>query len=117
MSEPAASSYLTGLADPNVDDTGDRPKVTVLHRGASETVIRLAFRQAQRMPDHTAAHPILVLGQAGVIDFAVEGTIHELSPGTAVRVDARVPHSLEARTDATATLVVVHPPAPGDRAE
>ena len=103
-----AWDFVTGLAEPNTDDSGDRPKITVLHRGDSETVIRLAFRAGQSMPDHKAAHPIVVLGQAGTIEFTVEGVTSELVPGTAIRVSARVPHGLVARTDATATLIVVH---------
>lgn len=104
----ASWSYLTGLADPAPDADGGRPTITVLHRGHSETVIRLAFRAGQRMTEHTAAHPIIVLGQTGSIDFTVEGVTSELTGGTAVRVDARVPHALTARTDGDATLIVVH---------
>lgn len=100
--------YLTGLADPNIDDTGERPKIKVLHRGDSETIIRLAFREGQKMTEHTAAHPIVVLGQVGAIDFTVAGQTRELTGGTAIRVDTRIPHSLLARTDGTATLIVVH---------
>ncbi|MFT4085646.1 MAG: cupin domain-containing protein [Gordonia sp. (in: high G+C Gram-positive bacteria)] len=103
-----AWTYLTGLDQPNFADTGDRPSVSVLHRGESETVIRLAFLSGQSMPDHTAAHPIVVLGQAGSIGFTVDGSSHDVAPGTAILVDARVPHSLVAHTDATATLIVVH---------
>lgn len=111
--KPAASgetwAYLTGLADPSTSDpAGRRPQITVLHRGETETLIRLAFHAGQTMPDHTAAHPIVVLGQAGAIDFTVGGATHELAPGTAIRVDQRVPHSLVARTDGTVTLLVVH---------
>ncbi|MFT3716731.1 MAG: cupin domain-containing protein [Gordonia sp. (in: high G+C Gram-positive bacteria)] len=108
MSDDRPWAFLTGLADPNTDDTGERPTVTVLHRGDTETVIRLAFLSGQTMPDHTAAHPIVVLGQDGTITFTVDDTAHRLVRGTAIRVDARVPHSLRADTDATATLIVVH---------
>ncbi|MFM9379007.1 cupin domain-containing protein [Gordonia sp. VNK21] len=101
-------SYLTGLAEPNTEETGDRPKVKVIHRGETETVIRLAFRAGQEMPDHQAAHPIVVLGQQGDVDFTVEGVTNPLSPGTAIRVDARVKHHLRAQTDGTLTLIVVH---------
>lgn len=104
----ATWSFLTGLADPNGEDTGERPKIKVLRRGDTETLIRLAFRAGQTMTEHTAAHPIVVLGQAGTIDFTVEGAVSELVPGTAICVEKRVPHSLVARTDATATLIVVH---------
>ncbi|MEZ5210466.1 MULTISPECIES: cupin domain-containing protein [unclassified Gordonia (in: high G+C Gram-positive bacteria)] len=108
MSDTASWSYLTGLADASPDPSGDRPKITVLHRGESETLIRLAFGAGQTMTEHTAAHPIVVLGQVGSIDFSVGGATYDLTGGTAIRVDTRVPHSLFARTAATATLIVVH---------
>lgn len=104
----ATATYLTGLADSNAGGTGDRPAIKVINRGETETVIRLAFAEGQQMTEHTAAHPIVVLGQVGEIDFTVDGQTHELTSGTAIRVDKRIPHSLRARTDATATLIVVH---------
>lgn len=115
MSErPDASwSFVTGLAEPNTTETesggaGSKPAIKVLHRGDTETVIRIAFREGQQMTEHTAAHPIVVLGQAGQVDFTVEDETVPLTPGTAIRVDTRIPHSLVARTDGTVTLIVVH---------
>ncbi len=112
-SPDAAWFHVTGLADPNDAETpagprAAKPAIKVLHRGESETIIRLAFREGQTMTEHTAAHPIVVLGQAGQIDFTVQGETVPLTPGTAVRVDTRIPHSLVARTDGTVTLIVVH---------
>lgn len=101
-------THLTGLADANVDGEGDRPAIKRINRSDSETVVRLAFRAGQVMAEHLAAHPILVLGQTGAIDFTVDGQTLRLEPGSAVRVDARVPHSLHAETDGTVTLVIVH---------
>lgn len=103
-------SYVTGLADSNTaePDSGTKPQIKVLHRGESETIIRLAFREGQEMTEHTAAHPIVVLGQVGHIDFTVDGETVPLTPGTAIRVDTRIPHALHARSDGTVTLIVVH---------
>lgn len=101
-------THLTGLADANVDGEGDRPAIKRINRSDSETVVRLAFRAGQVMAEHLAAHPILALGQTGAIDFTVDGQTLRLEPGSAVRVDARVPHSLHAETDGTVTLVIVH---------
>ena len=107
MTEPVFT-YLIGLADASGEGDGQRPAVKRINRSTSETVVRLAFRADQVMAEHLAAHPILVLGQTGSIDFTVDGQTVRLEPGTAVRVDARVPHSLHAVTDGTVTLVVVH---------
>ncbi|MGB3697915.1 MAG: cupin domain-containing protein [Gordonia sp. (in: high G+C Gram-positive bacteria)] len=105
---PATFSYLTGLNAPNTADSGTKPAIKRIHKSDSETVVRLSFRAGQVMAEHIAAHPIVVLGQFGDIDFTVEGTTVRLEPGTAIRVDARVPHSLQAVTDGAVTLIVVH---------
>ncbi|WFN93205.1 cupin domain-containing protein [Gordonia sp. PS3] len=109
-SETAAApfTYLTGLNAPNTGDTGSKPAVKRIHRSDTETVVRLSFRAGQEMPDHLAAHPIVVLGQSGAVDFTVAGATVRLEPGTAIRVDARVTHSLHAVTDGAVTLVMIH---------
>ncbi|MCF8588583.1 cupin domain-containing protein [Gordonia liuliyuniae] len=107
MTEPLFT-YLTGLADPNRDGESDRPAIKRINRSESETIVRLAFRAGQVMAEHLAAHPIVVLGQTGAIDFTVDGQTLRLEPGTAIRVDARTLHSLRAVSDGTVTLVIVH---------
>lgn len=107
MTEPVFT-YVTDLAAETPDREGKGPAVKRINRSESETIVRLAFRADQVMAEHLAAHPILVLGQTGSIDFTVDGQTVRLEPGTAIRVDARVPHSLRAVTDGAVTLVVVH---------
>lgn len=107
-------SYLTGLDAPNDASTDNtRPQLKRIHLSDTETVIRIAFRAGQTMAEHTAAHPIVVIGQTGDISFTVEDQTHRIIPGTAIRVDARVPHELHAESDGTVTLVMIHgvPPA------
>ncbi|WP_143965802.1 cupin domain-containing protein [Gordonia zhaorongruii] len=101
------AAYLTGLAATN-DDAGDQPAIKRLHRSDTETVVRIAFREGQVMREHMAAHPILVLGQTGAIDFTVDGSTYRLEPGSAIRVGARVKHALHAISAGTVTLVVIH---------
>ncbi|GAC81052.1 MULTISPECIES: cupin domain-containing protein [Gordonia] len=100
-------TYLDGLNAPG-DAAGDRATVKRLHLSESETIVRIAFADGQEMREHVAVHPIVVMGQSGVIDFTVEGTTVQLRPGTAIRVDARVPHSLKAVEAGAVALVVVH---------
>ncbi|EGD55468.1 cupin domain-containing protein [Gordonia neofelifaecis] len=111
MSEPEhapAYALLTDLDAPNPDGEGAKPAIKRIHKSDSETVVRLSFRAGQEMAEHLAAHPIVVLGQAGAIDFTVQGETFRLEPGSAIRVDARVPHALRAVTDGAVTLIVVH---------
>lgn len=104
----AVYTFLTGLDASNDDEEGTRPAITRINRSDSETVVRLSFREGQVMAEHLAAHPILVLGQTGEIDFTVDGDTVRLTAGTAIRVDARIYHSLRAVTDGAVTLVIVH---------
>ncbi|MFZ2428035.1 MAG: cupin domain-containing protein [Propioniciclava sp.] len=112
---------VEGLGAPDSRDphseTG-KPEVRVLTRGDGVTVVSLTFRAGDVMADHRAAAPILVVAERGTIDFGVGGQMIALAPGQAINVAARVPHRLEARQDAAATLLVLtgapapEPPAP-----
>ncbi|GAC70129.1 hypothetical protein [Gordonia soli] len=104
---PSGWTRLDGL-DAVVGDAGStRPDVGVRGRTPGATVIRLSFRAGQVMADHHANRPILVIGQRGEIEFTVGDAVTLLLPGTAIGVDPQVGHSLRARTDAVATLVVL----------
>ncbi|GAB05085.1 quercetin dioxygenase-like cupin family protein [Gordonia amarae] len=108
MTDLNTYTEITGLsaAERSPADSA-RPNISVMWRNDDVIVIRLAFRAGQTMPDHRAGKPILVLGQAGRIDFTVADSHIILEPGSAVHVDAKVIHSLHADTDAVATLMVL----------
>lgn len=103
------STVITGLAE-NTGKAGDRPDISVLARNDGGNVVRLSFLAGQAMPDHRAGRPILVIGQSGEIDFTVGHDTTRLEAGVAIHVNADIPHALEARTDAVATLVVLEKP-------
>ncbi|WP_420098102.1 XRE family transcriptional regulator [Corynebacterium sp.] len=118
-------TYIDGLADahpgtvksdydiPRTDYTQAKPAVERLARADGTIVTRLAFREGDAMADHTAAAPILILGQAGTVEVSVHhdsdgGTdLVTLSPGSAVHIEAGRVHSLRAVEPATATLIVL----------
>lgn len=118
-------TYIDGLADahpgtaksdydiPRTDYTQAKPAVERLARVDGTIVTRLAFREGDVMADHTAAAPILILGQAGTVEVSVQrdgdgGTdLVTLSPGSAVHIEAGRVHSLRAEEPATATLIVL----------
>lgn len=105
---PTSYTFLTGLDAQNDGDTGEKPAVKRINKSDTETVVRLSFRAGQVMAEHMAVHPIVVLGQTGDVEFTVDGATVHLEPGTAIRVEARTPHSLRAVTDGAVTLIVVH---------
>lgn len=118
-------TYIDGLADahpgtvksdydiPRTDYTQAKPAVERLARVDGTIVTRLAFREGDVMADHTAAAPILILGQAGTVEVSVQrdgdgGTdLVTLSPGSAVHIEAARVHSLRAEEPATVTLIVL----------
>lgn len=118
-------TYIDGLADahpgtvksdydiPRTDYIQAKPAVERLARVDGTIVTRLAFRDGDVMADHTAAAPILILGQAGTVEVSVQrdgdgGTdLVTLSPGSAVHIEAGRVHSLRAEEPATATLIVL----------
>ena len=106
--DAAPFTEITGLNDPEQSPADSaRPNISVRYRGDDVVVIRLVFRAGQKMPDHRAGKPILVLGQSGRIDFTIGDRHIDLEPGSAVHVEAKVTHSLHATTDAVATLMVL----------
>lgn len=126
-------TYIDGLADahpgtvktdyeiPRTDYTQAKPAVERLSRVDGTTVVRLAFREGDVMADHSAAAPILILGQVGTVEVTVlrdaegqdedgdgDGDVVTLSPGSAVHVEAGRVHRLRAVGPATATLLVLN---------
>ncbi|WP_291480305.1 hypothetical protein [Corynebacterium sp.] len=117
--------YIDGLADahpgtvkddytiPRTGDAQARPAVERLTRVDGAIVTRLAFRDGDLMADHSAAAPILILGQVGTVEVTIRrdsdgGTDPvTLSPGSAMHIDAGRVHGLRAVGPATVTLLVL----------
>lgn len=99
---------ITGLADVADGPRTDRPLVDVRARLDGATVVRIAFTGGQTMPDHQAAHPILIVGQRGSVDVTVAGTTTAVTPGVALHIAARVRHELRAADPAAVTLLVLN---------
>lgn len=106
-------SVIDGLDELTGTGPGPRPELTVLSRETGANIVRLAFRNGQVMADHSAARPIVVIGQRGDVDFTIEGQTIRLRPGRAIHVEVGVSHALTARTDAVVTLLVLENPDGG----
>ena len=117
-------AFVTGLQDAHPGTTplaGDRqhhhsdrpvPSVQSLGKLDGVTVVRLAFRAGDTMAAHTAAWPILILGQVGTVQVTVdddpEPSVVTVTPGTALNIEAGRVHSLTTAEPATVTLAVLH---------
>lgn len=97
----------TAESRPRGSDTVSRPEVKVIGRYADATVVRLAFAPGDALPEHKAARPIIVMGQTGRVRFTAEGSTVVIQPGTAVHLDAGIPHDLFADEASTVTLIIV----------
>ncbi|GAA1081954.1 cupin domain-containing protein [Tsukamurella spumae] len=102
----AGWAAVDGLATGTAKD-GDTPDVSLRQRTDAARIIQLTFAAGQSMPGHSAPRPIVLLGQRGTVTLEVGGDETLLEPGRAAQIDARVPHSLTAVTDADVTLILV----------
>ncbi|GEC85073.1 hypothetical protein ACTXK0_10340 [Corynebacterium variabile] len=95
------------------------PSAKRLARLDGATVVRLSFRAGDVMADHSAAAPILIMGQVGEVEVTVadggntasdgdSATTVRLSPGQALSIAADRVHSLSASGPATVTLLVLN---------
>lgn len=76
-------------------------------------VVVFDFLQGQGLPEHTAAFPIMVQSLRGTIRFTAGGKTTELTPGDIAHLTTRLPHGVEALTDATLMLTMLDPDARG----
>ena len=61
-------------------------------------LVLFALAAGERLAEHTAARPAIVHVLSGEGELTVAGDRHDLSPGSWLRMAARTPHALVART-------------------
>lgn len=61
--------------------------------------IQILLPAGHVMQEHQAPYPIIVHVLSGSVAFGVMGTIHQLSAGDILSVEAKVPHDLSATSD------------------
>lgn len=90
----------------------DGPAVSMLSDIGAARVALFAFKAGQTLKEHQTSSQILVHVLRGKITFrAGEHPPVEAHPGTLIQVEARVPHSVMARTNAVITVTMVPSPA------
>lgn len=99
-------SEVAGLAA-GTPRAGDTPAVSLRQHADGASMIQITFTAGQRMPDHSAPKPIVLLGQRGTVSVEVDGAAVTVEPGVALRIETREPHSLTAVTDADVTLLLL----------
>ncbi|MBK8648518.1 MAG: cupin domain-containing protein [Gemmatimonadetes bacterium] len=93
-------------------DKHGRTARTILKSGALRlTLISLAPGGA--LPDHAASGPITVQAIEGRMQFAVDGVVHDLGPGSIISVGAHVRHAVTTEAGVTFLLTVAMPESVG----
>lgn len=87
------------------------PGVTVLaDTGAARSVL-FAFRAGQQLKEHRTSSQIMVQVLRGRVLFTAADQSTDLKAGTLLHVEANVPHSIMARTNAIVLVVLTPSPS------
>lgn len=98
---------LRALAQPS--ESG--PGVRVLADTGAARVVLFTFRKGQTLKEHNTSSQILVQVVRGRITFSAAGAHADARAGTLFSLEARVPHSIVARTDAVVLVTMTPSPS------
>lgn len=87
------------------------PAVTVLADTGDARTVLFAFKAGQQLRDHRTSSQVLVQVLRGLIVFAAKGAQVRARAGMLLQLEAGVPHSLEAITNAVVLLTLTPSPA------
>lgn len=96
--DPTVFDVLAEAPAPRPDHP--RPAVKRLAQLDGANLIAFTLRPGQHLPDHRAAHPILVQCLSGTLDFGCHGTTDRLVPGRVVHLREHVTHRVDCPADA-----------------
>ncbi|SRR5579875_181650 len=89
----------------------ERPYVQVLSESDAARVLLFAFQAGQQLKEHRTTSQILVQALRGRITFISEGSSVELHAGMLLQLEADIPHSVVARTNAVMLLTMTPNPS------
>lgn len=87
------------------------PSVQVLSDIGTARVVLFAFRAGQQLKEHSTSSQILVQALRGRITFTADGRDIKLQAGMMIQLEAHVPHSLIAQTDAVVLVTMTPSPS------
>jgi quercetin dioxygenase-like cupin family protein len=89
---------------------GEIPNDTIVsrtfHEGERLKAILFGFAPGQELSEHTASQPAILQFLEGEADLKLGEDEFVAAPGTWVRMPARLPHSVRARTQVTMLLLL-----------
>ncbi|MEP7381917.1 MAG: hypothetical protein ABI910_09540 [Gemmatimonadota bacterium] len=80
-----------------------------LHKRGPLRLTLLTLAPGGMLTEHASAGPIAVQPLAGMVQFQVDGSVHDLGPGQLLTLGAGVRHSASSRDGATFLLTVAMP--------
>lgn len=86
------------------------PYVQVLSDIGSARLVLFAFRAGQQLKEHTTSSQIIVQVLQGAITFTANGQSVKLQEGMLIQLEAALPHSIFAETDAVILLTLTPSP-------
>ncbi len=89
----------------------ERPDVQVLSDIGSARLVLFAFKAGQQLQEHRTSSQILVQALRGRVIVTAAGNSLKLHAGMVLQVEANVPHTVVAQTDAIMLLTLVPSPA------
>ncbi len=89
----------------------EEPSVQVLSDIGTARVVLFAFKAGQQLKEHSTSSQILVQALRGRITFTAAGSSVEAQAGMFIQLEANVPHSVVAQTDAVMLLTLTPSPS------
>jgi quercetin dioxygenase-like cupin family protein len=86
------------------------PYVQVLSDVGAARVVLFAFKAGQQLKEHRTSSQIQVQALSGRVEFAATGQSVELEAGVLLQLEANIPHSVTALSDAV--ILVTMTPSP-----
>lgn len=92
-----------------VKDVPDNSIISqTIHKDRDTKVILFGFAAGQSLSEHTAAQDAILHFLTGEATVTLGENRYEARPGTWIRMAARFPHSVVAKTPVTMLLIMLH---------
>jgi quercetin dioxygenase-like cupin family protein len=105
MHDPSYTFYPDLLGEAVVPGRGIHSQTLSDDDGVE--LVLFALASGERLSEHTAARPAIVHILGGEGDLVVDGDRHPVAAGAWLRIAARTPHALTARTDLVFALYLL----------
>ena len=70
-------------------------------------IVNMQLAAGEEIPEHDADADVLIVVNSGRVEFTVEGTVTEVSPGVMMRMTPKEKHSLKAVEDSNFLVIQI----------